>query len=94
MLCLAGRASDYVALVKAPELELVATIPVDDAPGWAALSLDDSTCIVPNTRADTISLISLAERRDVARIPSGDGPKHVTVAELPSDGVDAAAARR
>jgi DNA-binding beta-propeller fold protein YncE len=94
MLCLAGRASDYVALVKAPELELVATIPVDDAPGWAALSLDDSTCIVPNTRADTISLISLAERREVARIPSGDGPKHVTVAELPSEVVDAAAARR
>ena len=34
-LCLAGRASDYAALVRAPELTLIATIPVGDAPGWA-----------------------------------------------------------
>lgn len=93
-LCLAGRASDYVALVKAPELELIATIPVDDAPGWATIAQVDGTCIVPNTRADTISIISLAEAKEVARIKSGDGPKHVTVAMLPSDVVDAAAARR
>ena len=94
MLCLAGRASDYVALVKAPELELIATIPVDDAPGWATIAQADGTCIVPNTRADTISIISLAERKEVARIKSGDGPKHVTVTMLPSDVIAAAAARQ
>lgn len=93
-LCLAGRASDYVALVKAPELELLATIPVDDAPGWATIAQADGTCIVPNTRADTISIISLAERKEVARIRSGDGPKHVTMALLPSEVIDAAAARQ
>jgi DNA-binding beta-propeller fold protein YncE len=93
-LCLAGRASDYVALVKAPELELIATIPVDDAPGWATIAQADGTCIVPNTRADTISIISLAERKEVARIGSGDGPKHVTVTMLPSDVIDAGAARQ
>jgi DNA-binding beta-propeller fold protein YncE len=92
-LCLAGRASDYVALVKAPELELIATIPVDDAPGWATIAQVDGACIVPNTRADTISIISLAEAKEVARIKSGDGPKHVTVMMLPSEVVDAAAAR-
>jgi DNA-binding beta-propeller fold protein YncE len=92
-LCLAGRASDYVALVKAPELELLATIPVDDAPGWATIAQADGTCVVPNTRADTISIISLAERKEVARVKAGDGPKHVTVAMLPSDVVEAASAR-
>jgi len=89
-LCLAGRASDYVALVKAPELELIATIPVDDAPGWAVLSLDDKICIVANTRADNVSFISMAETKEVARIPVGDGPKHITIAMLPSDVVEAA----
>jgi hypothetical protein len=93
-LCLAGRASDYIALVKAPELELIATIPADDAPGWATLSLDDSVCLVPNTRADTVSIVSLAERREVARVAAGDGPKHITVANVPADVVDAAMARR
>jgi DNA-binding beta-propeller fold protein YncE len=92
-LCLAARASDYVALVKAPELELIKEIPVDDAPGWATIAQVDGTCIVPNTRADTISIISLAEAKEVARIKSGDGPKHVTVAMLPADVVAAASAR-
>lgn len=93
-LCLAGRASDYIALVKASELELIATIPADDAPGWATLSLDDSVCLVPNTRADNVSIVSLAERKEVARVAAGDGPKHITVANVPADVVDAAAARR
>lgn len=93
-LCLAGRASDYIALVKAPELELLAAIPSDDAPGWATISLDDSVCIVPNTRADTISLVSLAERKEIAKIAGGDGPKHVTVANVPAEVIDAAAARK
>lgn len=92
-LCLAGRASDYVALVRAPELQLIATIPVDDAPGWATLTGDDQYCIVPNTRADTISIISLAEKREIARLPSGDGPKHVTVASLPVEVIEAASGR-
>jgi DNA-binding beta-propeller fold protein YncE len=93
-LCLAGRASDYIALVKAPELELIATIPADDAPGWATLSLDDSVCLVPNTRADNVSIVSLAERKEIARVAAGDGPKHITVANVPAEVVDAAMARR
>ena len=39
-LCLAGRASDYVALVRAPELTLITTIPAGDAPGWSEVSSD------------------------------------------------------
>lgn len=92
-LCLAGRASDYVALVKAPALELITTIPVDDAPGWATLSLDDRLCLVPNTRADNLSIISLAEAREVARVPTGNGPKHVTVAMIPADVIKASASQ-
>ncbi|MDP3738777.1 MAG: hypothetical protein Q8R02_15390 [Hyphomonadaceae bacterium] len=93
-ICLAGRASDYVALVKAPSLELIATIPVDDAPGWATMSSDDKYCLVPNTRADTIAVISIAEAKLVTTVPGGDGPKHITVASVPAEVVDAAAALR
>jgi YVTN family beta-propeller protein len=90
-LCLAGRASDYVALVKAPELTLLATIPVGDAPGWAVMAEHDQLCIAANTRANTLSVISIADRKEIARVPVGKGPKHITVAELPQFVVDAAA---
>ena len=83
-LCLAGRASDYVALVRAPELTLITTIPVGDAPGWAETADNGRVCLVPNTRSDDLSVISIPERKEVKRVAIGDGPKHVTVVKLPA----------
>lgn len=51
-LCLAGRASDYAALVSAADLKLLATIPVGDAPGWAETTDSGNLCLVTNTRSD------------------------------------------
>ena len=83
-LCLAGRASDYAALVRAPELALITTIPTGDAPGWSEVSADGRTCFVANSRSDDLSVISIPDRREVARLRMGDGPKHITVAHLPA----------
>ena len=82
-LCAAGRASDYVALIAAPRLRVRAIIDVGDAPGWAATGPGGRRCYVPNTRADTLSVISFRGRREVARIPVGDGPKQIEAARLP-----------
>jgi DNA-binding beta-propeller fold protein YncE len=82
-LCLAGRASDYVALVSTGSLAPEAIIDVGDAPGWAETGPDGRYCFVPNTREDTLSVISYAERREVARLAVGDGPKHVEAGHLP-----------
>jgi hypothetical protein len=82
-LCAAGRASDYVALIATATLAPTAIIEVDDAPGWAAITPDGRHCFVANTRADTLSVISIAERREVARLKGGDGPKQIEAAELP-----------
>lgn len=83
ILCLAGRASDYVALVGAPALDLLTTIPVGDAPGWAEVADNGRVCLVANTRSDDLSVISITERKEIARIPVGDGPKHITVTRIP-----------
>jgi hypothetical protein len=83
-LCLAGRASDYVALVDTGTFAPSAIVEVDDAPGWAATTPDGRHCFVANTRADTISVISYAERREVARLKAGDGPKLIQAARLPA----------
>ena len=92
-LCIAGRASDYAAIVRAPELTLVATAPVGDAPGWAELADHDRLCLIANTRSDDLSFVSIADRKELALIKVGDGPKHITVAQAPAAILDAVKAR-
>ena len=82
MLCAAGRASDYVALISTKRLRPTAIIEVDDAPGWAAVNARGSRCFVPNTRADTLSVISFAKRKEIERLEVGNGPKQIEVARL------------
>lgn len=77
LLCIAGRASDYIALVSTESMQPLAYVPAGDAPGWAAISPDQKYCVVPNTRGDDVSIVSLAEQKEVARLRAGRGPKHV-----------------
>ena len=92
-LCLAGRASDYAALVRAPDLKLIATIPVGDAPGWAEIADKGRVCLITNTRSDDLSIISIPKRAEIARLPIGDGPKYITVARIPASIIAALKAR-
>lgn len=93
-LCLAGRASDYAALVRAPDLTLITTIPVGDAPGWAEVADNGRVCLVANTRSDDLSFISIDKRKEILRLPVGDGPKHITVTRIPASVVAAVKARK
>lgn len=83
LLCAAGRASDYAAIVDAPDLTLRGTVPVGDAPSWAVLAGDDRLCLTANTRSDTVSLIDVAALEEVARLEAGRGPKHISVGMVP-----------
>jgi len=87
-LCVAGTLPGYVALVALPELELLATIPVGAEPGWAINSLDGRHCYVSSRAADTVSVISYAEGREVARIPVGDYPQRMWTARVPRAAAD------
>jgi DNA-binding beta-propeller fold protein YncE len=89
-----GRASDYAALVRAPDLTLIATIPVGDAPGWAETADNGRVCLVANTRSNDLSIISIPKRSEIVRLPIGKGPKHITVARIPESVVDAFKARQ
>ena len=82
-LCLAGRASDYVALVSTRTMRPTAVVDVGDAPSWAVSGPGDRHCFVANTGDDTVSVVSYAEKREVARVPVGDGPKQLEVATVP-----------
>jgi DNA-binding beta-propeller fold protein YncE len=82
-LCVAGRVSDYAALVDAATLRPRAIVPVPDAPGWAATTPDGRHCVLANNRADNLSVVSYATGREVARVRGGDGPKLIEAARIP-----------
>jgi DNA-binding beta-propeller fold protein YncE len=98
-LCIAGRASDYVALVDTATLSATAIVDVGDAPSWAEITDDGRHCVVANNRDGTISFVALDDPAEVARVAVGDGPKHLDMARVPGDvlaamgavGADAAA---
>jgi DNA-binding beta-propeller fold protein YncE len=84
-LCLAGRASDYVALADTATMTATAIIDVGDAPSWAETTPDGRHCAVANNRDGTVSIVSYAQREEVARVEVGLGPKHLVSARLPAD---------
>jgi DNA-binding beta-propeller fold protein YncE len=92
-LCLAGRASDYAALVRTQDLTLIATIPTGDAPGWVEVADRGRICLVANSRSDDLSIISIPNRSEIVRLPIGDGPKHITIARIPAAVIAAFKAR-
>jgi DNA-binding beta-propeller fold protein YncE len=93
-LCLAGRESDHAALVRAPDLELIANVAVGRAPGWAEIAENGRTCLLTNGRSNDVSMVSITDRAEVARIPVGRGPRHVSVAMAPADVLEAVAGRK
>ena len=81
-LCAAGRASDYVALVDTRTLRPT-IVDVGDMPSWAVSGPGVEHCFVANTGDGTVSVVSYDARREVARVPVGQGPKHLELGDVP-----------
>lgn len=84
-LCLAGRASDYVALVDVDTFEPTAIVDVDDAPSWTLTTPDGRHCVAASTRGGTVSFLRYSTGTEVARVATGAGPKHVEAGRVPAD---------
>jgi YVTN family beta-propeller protein len=83
-LCAAATVADYVAIVSHPGLELLATIPVGKQPSWIITSLDGKHCHVSSRVGDTVSVISVEDRKEIKRIPVGDYPQRMWTVRVPS----------
>lgn len=81
-LCIAGRASDYAGIATTVPLKLNHTVPIGNAPSWAALTADDSVCLLANNRSDDVSIVDMENGVELARIPVGRAPKHITVGQI------------
>jgi YVTN family beta-propeller protein len=72
--------SGFTAIYAVPGLELLGTVPVGREPNWVAFSRDGRFAYVSNRRENTVSVISVAERREVARLEVGEFPQRMAVA--------------
>jgi DNA-binding beta-propeller fold protein YncE len=85
MICDAATVSNYVALVTTKTLATKAIIPVGEEPADAATG--EGRCFVPNRgkgpEGDSLSVISYAERLEIARLPMGQGPQELTIGVIP-----------
>ncbi len=82
-LCVAGTVANYVAILSVPELQLLGTIPVGTEPSWVIPSLDGRYCYASARKGNSVSVISVAERREVKRIPVGDYPQRMWTVRVP-----------
>jgi len=85
-LCSAGTIDDYAALISLPAFRLATTIAVGQEPGWAVNSPDGRYCFVSSrgARANTVSAISYASQREVARFATGKHPQVELSARIPA----------
>jgi DNA-binding beta-propeller fold protein YncE len=85
--CDAATVSNYVALVDRRSLRTRAIIPVGDQPADAETSTDGKNCFVTNRGSgaggNTLSVISFRARREIARLPTGDGPQELVTVSVP-----------
>jgi YVTN family beta-propeller protein len=76
-LCVAGTMDDYAAIVSRANFSDYKLIQGGLKPYWATRSEDGRYCYVSWSGSDRITVISYAERKEVARIQVGDHPQRV-----------------
>ena len=75
-----GSLIGITAIYAMPDLTLLGTVPVGREPNWVAFSRDSRFAYVSNRRDNTLSVISLAQRKEVARLQVGEFPQRMTTA--------------
>jgi YVTN family beta-propeller protein len=58
---------------------VVAAVPTGKAPHWIGLGGDGSRAYVTNESDNTVSVVDIAQRKVVATIPVGNGPRKIAV---------------
>jgi YVTN family beta-propeller protein len=82
-----GSLIGLTAIYSMPDLQLLGTVPVGREPNWVTFSKDSRFAYVSNRRDNTLSVISIPERKEVARLKVGEFPQRMTtttVAQRPN----------
>ena len=73
-----GSLIGITAIYSMPDLQLLGTVPVGREPNWVVFSRDSRYAYVSNRRDNTLSVISIPDRKEVARLKVGEFPQRMT----------------
>jgi YVTN family beta-propeller protein len=73
-----GSLIGITAIYSMPDLQLLGTVSVGREPNWVTFSRDSKYAYVSNRRDNTLSVISIPERKEVARLKVGEFPQRMT----------------
>jgi YVTN family beta-propeller protein len=83
LLLVNGSVYGYLAVFSHPQLELLTTIPVGNDPNSIALSGDGRFAYVSNRGSGDLSVIDIAARREISRLPLGKKTQRMVVIDVP-----------
>jgi YVTN family beta-propeller protein len=79
LLFCAATIAGYVAVYGVPDHELITTIAVGSEPGWIVIGDGGARCYVTNRADDSLSIISVEELKEIARVPVGRYPQRMAI---------------
>jgi len=78
-----SRLNSSIYLYSLPDLKLEGSVEVGKSPDWVTLTPDGKMAYVACAASDYVSVVDLAAKREVAKIPVGQVPKRNITAVLP-----------
>jgi len=78
-----SKLNTAVYVYSLPDLKLLGGIKVGDDPDWLTFTPDGKSVYVANAGSNSVSVIDVATRKEVTRIPVGQVPKRNITAVLP-----------
>lgn len=82
-LAVGATMASYAAILSVPALDLLATIPVGEQPSWVIPSLDGGHFYVSARLGNTVSVISVVGRKEIARVKVGKYPQRMWTMRVP-----------
>jgi YVTN family beta-propeller protein len=75
--------TDTIYIFETATKKIVGKIGVGRGPNWVTFSPDGKYCCVSNVLSDDVSVLDVAQRREVARIQVGKEPKRLVAVKVP-----------
>jgi YVTN family beta-propeller protein len=78
-----SKMNSYVYAYSIPNLEFLGGVKVGDHPDWLTFTPDSKRMYVANAGSNSVSVVDVEARKEIARIPVGQVPKRNITAVLP-----------
>jgi len=78
-----SKMNSHVYAYSLPDLKLLGGVHVGDHPDWLTFTPDSKSVYIANAGSNSVSVVDVASRKEVTRIPVGQVPKRNITAVLP-----------